>query len=255
MINVNGLKLNFAYMGYFVGNKNWIHPSVTIDTYEIIFVTNGQVFIREDDKNYSLNKGDVLLLHANHPHKGYKKSDDASFFWLHFYSENYDDSFPKYFHVKDYHNYELLFRRLNHFASIKANPAIIECELALLFLNNASAQNKSSKLFYDVADYIKINVSKALTVNSVAYNFGYSADHLSKIFIKNIGLSLKKFIDNERNSFVKSLLLNTNLTIKEIAHTAKFIDDKSLIKFFRYNNQQTPTEFRSRNFATHTNNY
>ena len=93
-----------------------------------------------------------------------------------------------------------------------------------------------------------------LTVSNIAKNYGYNPDYLSKIFIKNTGLSLKKYINKERNVYVKSLLLNTNLSIKEIAEQANFIDDGAFIKFFRYNNAQTPTEFRSKNYGTHMNN-
>ena len=82
----------------------------------------------------------------------------------------------------------------------------------------------------------------------------FAGHYSSKIFIKNTGLSLKKYINKERNVYVKSLLLNTNLTIKEIAEQTNFVDDGSFIKFFKYNNAQTPTEFRSSYYGTHTNN-
>ncbi|MBR2617116.1 MAG: helix-turn-helix transcriptional regulator [Clostridia bacterium] len=155
--------------------------------------------------------------------------------------------------MNDHYNYTLLFRRLNHLSTIGTPSAVIECEIALMLLNRHE-KAQSSKLFSEIADYIQVRVASAPTVSGVAEKFGYNPDYLSKLFIKHTGLPLKKYIDSERNGFVKSLLINTNLSIKEIASTAAFLDHGALIKFFRYNNGITPTEFRAQNFATHTNN-
>ncbi len=241
-------------MGYFVGGTGWIHPDVTIDTYEIIFVTGGTVYIREGETEYALRKGNLLVLRPHVRHAGYQKSDGMSFFWLHFHAKDYECLGGYFFRPSAFHHYALLFRRLNHLATIRADKRLIECELALMLLEIKEQHIGQSKLFSDVSDYVKVQIATAPTVASVADAFGYNPDYLSKVFVKNAGMSLKKYIDRERNGFVKSMLLNTNLTVKEIAYAARFPDDGALIKFFRYNNGQTPTEFRSSYYATHTNN-
>ncbi|MBR2988666.1 MAG: AraC family ligand binding domain-containing protein, partial [Clostridia bacterium] len=178
MIEIDGVKLEFAYMGYFVGEKDWIHPQFTLDTYEIIFVTSGTVYIQEDEKYYTLYKGDAIILRPGVMHKGYKSSDDTSFFWFHFYSNNFDGFSENLFHASDYYNYELLFRRLNHLATIGANKSIIECEIALMLLNRKYSPTQNNKLFFEVADYIKVHIANGLTVSSVAQKFGYNPDYL-----------------------------------------------------------------------------
>ena len=254
MIRAGNTELKFTNMGYFVGGEGWIHPDVTIDTYEIVFVTGGEVYIREGETDYVLKKGDLFVLRPHIRHAGYQKSDNTSFFWLHFRAEEYEEIGTYFYHPSAYHHYELLFRRLNHLATIRADKRIIECELALMLLENKVIHDGQSKLFSDVADYVKVHIAEAPTVVSVSDAFGYHPDYLSKLFVKNTGMSLKKYIDRERNGFVKSMLLNTNLTVKEIAYAAHFVDDGAFVKFFRYHSGETPTEFRSRYHATHTNN-
>ena len=63
MISIDG-KINVAFsnMGLFDTEADWIHPTVTINTYELIFVTEGEVKIREKEKNFRFKKGDMLLL-------------------------------------------------------------------------------------------------------------------------------------------------------------------------------------------------
>ena len=255
MIEFNNMQIKFSNMGYFISENDWIHPTRIIDTYEIIFVIDGEIFIREDQTKYTLSRGDFLLLKPHVQHSGYKKSNGVRFFWLHFYAENFNILNQSLYHIKDFTKYELLFKKLNHDASIKTDNTIIECELALMLLNqNNVSYNKCNKIFHEVEEYIRINVQNGLSVSSIAKKFGYNPDHLSKIFTKNASISLKKYIDIQRNNYVKNLLANTNMSLKEIAFSAGFSDDSALIKFFRYNNDKTPTEFRNLYYATHINN-
>ena len=83
MINFDGTQMQFSHMGYFNSEKPWIHPKRISNTYEIIFVTDGQVFMREEDKDYTLNKGDLLILNPNLSHEGFKESANVKFYWLH----------------------------------------------------------------------------------------------------------------------------------------------------------------------------
>ena len=172
MININDLEIEYAYMGHFVGDKDWIHPDRVIDTYEIIFVTDGQVYINEGGVDYVLEKGDALVMRPGVRHYGYKKSDDTSFFWFHFYAKNYESVGDYRFKVADYYNYELLFRRLNHLATIGAPSAVIECEFALMLLNRKMELGENNKLFFEVADYIKVHIASAPTVSFIAQTFG-----------------------------------------------------------------------------------
>ena len=74
-------------IGKFVSYGEWIHPDRVIDSYEIIFVTKGEVYIKEDGVEYHLLPDDVLILHPNLRHLGYKSSSDTEFFWMHWRGE------------------------------------------------------------------------------------------------------------------------------------------------------------------------
>ena len=75
MISIDG-KINVAFsnMGLFDTEADWIHPTVTINTYELIFVTEGEVKIREKEKNFRFKKGDMLLLEPGLEHGGTEES-------------------------------------------------------------------------------------------------------------------------------------------------------------------------------------
>ena len=66
----------FAYetVGEFRSDAEWIHPTRKIESYELIFVKEGTVYINEGGANYTLRVGDMILLEPNVIHGGWKKS-------------------------------------------------------------------------------------------------------------------------------------------------------------------------------------
>ena len=253
MIRFDDAFIDFSNMGLFVGGENLIHPETANKTHELIFVVKGQVFIEENGVFHKLNPGDMICLVPGIVHKGYKKSSGASFFWLHFFAGNY----PRFGIYKtalpDLYNCSALMKNLNHLAKTQKDKVLIESKLLSFLLETKNYGEKENKLFHDVSEYIRINVCFAPKVKDVASHFGYNADYLSRLFIKNCGFSLKKYIDRERESLISDKLLNTTMTLKEIAAECSFEDDNALIKFFTARAGCSPTAYRNKIFATHTN--
>ena len=156
--------------------------------------------------------------------------------------------------MRDFSAAVVLFKQLNHLASLQTANALIECEIAAFLLQFTQNGPVKSKLFTDVAEYIRINAESAESVAKIARRFGYNADYLSKLFAANSGLSLKKYIDKTRLDAVCSLLLSTTLTVKEIADRCGFESDNALLKFFKYHKKKTPAQYRNAICLSHTNN-
>ena len=75
-MNINDFK--YVSSGKFITVEKWIHPDRCIDTHEIIFMTEGTAYIRENQEKYILKQGDILYLEPGKNHKGYnynKKGD------------------------------------------------------------------------------------------------------------------------------------------------------------------------------------
>ena len=245
--------MNFSNMGLFVGEKGWTHPHIRTATHEIIFVVKGSAYIEENGVKYALERGDLLLLSPEYAHGGYAESDEISFYWLHFYGVNSERLCQKALRVSDFYSCVSFFAKLNHLAKTGADKAQIECMLAAFLLEKKYSGAEKNKLFYDVREYIRINVASAPKVSDIARHFGYNADYLSRVFIKNCGLSLKKFIDRQRMDCISGLLQTTLMSLKEIAAATGFDDENALIKFFGARSGCSPTAFRNRCYESHTN--
>ena len=62
--------ITYCSAGKFVSQGEWIHPDRVINSYELIFVLSGTVYINEDNVDYQLKKNEILLLSPTAHHFG-----------------------------------------------------------------------------------------------------------------------------------------------------------------------------------------
>lgn len=251
MLEINGTKFQFSNMGLFEHDGGWIHPTVTVDTYELIYVRNGTVCLREGETEYRLCKGDALLLDPHAEHGGTQHSAGfTSFYWLHFQTDSIRAfSLPKHFSPKA--SIERTLTELMHMQ--QSNRTVAELTLARLLLELGQETEYGNKKAYEIMEYIRIHACRPLTVVDVAQRFGYSPDHLSRILRREFGWDTKTAITQKRLDAIESLLLNTNDSIKELSRQCGFEDENKFVKFFKYHTKESPTQFRRRYFHVHMN--
>lgn len=249
--------LKFCYAGLFEAEGEWIHPERTESTYEIIYVTRGEVCLIEDGKEITAKKGQLILLLPEVAHKGTKKTSDVSFYWLHFSVEN--GSLP--FKTRFFESFECayLFKEILHVCNLPATPHYLVNSLLVRILAQMCLQSEENQMRYDsmaekIYEWVRINASAELTVKGIAEHFGYSADHVSRICKKNYGMGAGELINKFLLLKAKELLSNTNKYVKEIAADLRFSDDKSFIGYFKYHEGCFPSEFRNRYGKLHMNN-
>ena len=252
MITVNGTDISYSNMGLFDSDKEWIHPTVTVDTYEIIYVVEGQVHIREGETAYDLGKGDMLLLEPGVEHGGTQKSEShASFYWLHYRCTAPQVlKFPK----RSVPDEVATLRTLGELMHLQqADPVVAELAFARFLFECGKEAEYGNKRVAEITAYIRANSRFPLSVADVAGRYGYSPDHLSRMFKKELGYDAKTAIVKSRLEYIESRLLNSEYSIKEIAAQCGFEDENAFVKFFKYHTKTTPTLFRNRFFHVHIN--
>lgn len=239
-------EIKYTSCGNFISNGQWIHPDRNINSYEIIYVTKGSVYINENGKNYVIGKQEFLILEPNLRHYGYKYSSDVEFLWLHWLGEVRTTHYVKHSKVVNNYEFVLLFKQLLH---NRLNKSHDECfdYLTRLILNevyNSNVGCKTNAIAENVALWIEANNCKHNTVAEISEHFGYNSDYLNRVFRQSYNKSIKQYIDEEKIKFIKKLILNEKMTLREIAETAGFDEYKYFLKFFKYHEGFTPTEFQ-----------
>lgn len=248
----------FSYetIGEFHSDTEWIHPTRTIDSFELIFVSQGTVYIEENGEKYTLEKNEAIILEPGLIHGGWQKSLlPTDFYWFHFKT---DQKIP-FKTLKNNKNYDIkyLLKKLLHMSKTPSYEKEALDSAALLLFHELKAAEFScteSSIAHKTAEYIRINSDKNITAAKVSSHFGYNPDYMSKLFKKTFGTGIKTYIYKERMNKARDLLLNTDLSVKEIASRLSFPEENSFIKFFSYHDQISPAKFRNNYFNIHLNN-
>lgn len=246
----------FESIGEFVSDKEWIHPNRVIDTYELIMVTRGEVYIREEEKQYVLLANQCIILQPQKRHYGWRISKNpTSFYWFHFKT---DIEMPfKLNKNNEYCDVKYLLKKLLHMSNTPGYSSYSTEAAALLLFGELFKMNSCDKengLINKISEYIRINADRGVTVEETAAHFGYNADYIGKLFKNNFGVGIKKYIMSERIKKAKDLLLNTELSVKEISSQLGFSDSNNFVKYFIYHEEISPGKFRNKYFNVHMNN-
>lgn len=247
--------ISYCGAGKFVSHGEWAHPDRVINSSEVIFVIDGTVHINEEGREYHLKKDDLFLLEPNVRHFGCKESSNTSFFWMHFTGKQGILLSPKHQHINESYNLSLLFKQLLHYQSENQSEECLNYLARLILIEgfSPSKQSSANKQVAEISAWISANRDAALTVESIAGHFGYNPDYISRLFKTHCGKPLKEYIIGSKINFIKQLLLTSELSLAEIAVCTGFGDYKYFLKFFKYHEGITPTQFLRAYPKTHIN--
>ncbi|MCX7922342.1 MAG: AraC family transcriptional regulator [Clostridia bacterium] len=252
---INSFYIKHVSSGFFNSQMNWTHTRRTLVNYEIIFVTDGDLYIQEEDKQYTLSAGDILILSPYKTSFGFKTSTrKISFYWTRFSTNNLNSFEFASNYIKTFDSYKLngLFKQLFLATNAPEYPEYTADLLIALILNELSVMQKnisqkSTALIKNVAEWIRTNADCKTTVELVAHTFKYNKDYLCKLFKSSLNVGIKEFINEEKIKRAKNLLLTSNYTIKQIAEILGYDNQNLFIKFFKYHESISPAKYRNIN--------
>ncbi|MEM9920241.1 MAG: helix-turn-helix transcriptional regulator [Bacteroidota bacterium] len=131
---------------------------------------------------------------------------------------------------------------------------IIRSELHILIaklyriksLNNQLIVNrKYLSEFIQFQNLVEKQVKTHKKVHNYAKIMGISTKTLNTVSRSIVHKSAKEFIDDICTKQIKRLLINTELSIKEIAYAMGFEESTNFYKYFKRQTQLTPEQFRS----------
>ena len=160
---------------------------------------------------------------------------------------------PKHAKLSDLTRPRMLFEMMDHYNSMPEIPrGLLSNLVQVLFCDiRTQCENQifsSSSVSESVRGWVIRNCSRALTVSDTAHRFGYSAEHLSRLFAAEYGVSLKAFISEKRLAFIDSLIADRRYTEAEIASMADFASENQLAKYYKYHRGLTPARAREQMF-------
>ena len=256
--------IKYHVSGKSVNRRPMKHIARTLKDYELFFVENGVLHIKQQD-SISAKRGDVVVHIKDGDQCGTAYSENA-FYWLHFggevrvFSEREDAKkyaeeiggvcFADYFKPNDYDFAVSLLNEINRLRFDADASAVLDAltnaVLAEFARNSFEPENgyRGNKRVSEIVQYIKLNLDKEITADSLAEIFSYNAKYLAKMFSKAVGQPLGKFLEEQRIERAKSLLLAVFDGIKTIAAKIGYSDEFYFMRVFKKITHTTPTKWR-----------
>jgi AraC-like DNA-binding protein len=262
--------------GLFVSPGFGIHAERVIDSYELIFVTQGCLDIFEGARRFHLARNQSLLLHPGIRHGGaLPYTPDVNFYWAHFRVRQGSSSglvigVPKTATVRDPEGLtELFCRFISDQESGMLDPCSAAQLIALMLCSIADGDaaerpaaaargpgRERAGLVEAVHRSIESDYRSPISTSAIAKSLGYNPDYLERVFSGHEHISIMDAIHQKRIGMAKAALHNDiRRNINEIAFECGYADAGYFRRMFKRLTGLTPREFRSLYARTHINTH
>lgn len=241
-----------------------IGPRV-LDTYKLVFVLSGRGYLIQDDNTKVLLKAnDMFILFANHRHHYWADPEDPwTITWVAFNGADSLhllnaihitlDSYVRRDALTD--SIRKTMTKLIAALSDETDTYRLAAVSALFSAFNklrmnikndpAQADNEEESLVAHVAAFIEQNYYMDIDMNMICSHTHYSRSYLSRAFKSEMNVTIQDFLCETRISKARNLLLETSLSIQEVAISAGFQDSLYFSKIFRKKTGYAPREYRN----------
>ena len=112
-------------------------------------------------------------------------------------------------------------------------------------LEKKPLKQNTNTLFSRTISYINENISSDLTIDRIAENNYVSKYYLCRMFKKMLGVSIMKYILNQRLTLAKEQLINSDMNCSNIAMNLGFSSFSYFCRVFKQQEGITPSGYRS----------
>lgn len=271
--------LKYISSGNLISKQNFLHQRRNIDTNVLILIKEGTLYISQNGVNYKIGPNQYIFLKANENHFGYRASSGKlSYLWVHFLindeittvtEENYfndisernmEDSKNKIYIIPEHGEISitqrapLLFNQLldlsrqemiysDQIADYALSLLIMEISQEFIEIHQNIRQNIPPNIVR-IMEWIKANYYRPVTLTEIAEEFGYNSDYLSTLFKKSTNGTIIHYINKTRIEISKALMSAYDLSVKEVAYSCGFSDEKYFMKTFKRLEGMTPSQYK-----------
>ena len=245
--------VQMLWFGEFVSpERGWRHLTRRLYEYEMMIVTEGELFIADEDAEYHVQAGEYLIMSPTRHQHGTRVCR-CRFYWMHFNCPALPGvvSLPPHGRVQSEENIHLLAGLLlaseaESARSVRSLYLATQILLELCRGQSAAGQSASPRalLCEKVKNYVSYHRFSEIRVSDVARALGYHEKYLSAVFHEVEGVTLKHYVDDCRLEEAKRLLVETDYTVTQISYYLNFPSPHNFARFFKARAGMTAGEYR-----------
>ena len=253
------------YAGHYICRGDFHIKRRWEDSALIMLTLSGEGRLVYKKGQYALTRGSCMLIDIRNAHEYFSVGDGWEFKFLHFsgaMSEKYlsylEEHAGPVFTLADDElaRMEGIFDRIldkTEAKDIQDYPGL-SCDIYTLLTMllahenriNRSIETPGVRAMTEAVAYIRDNYMRPIGTEDIARVAGLSRSYMSELFTHTYGMPPHEYLVMFRLSVAKNLLLNTQLTVTEIAEQTGFRDIFSFSRIFKRCTGISPVRYRQR---------
>lgn len=222
----------------------------------LVYVTDGVLTVEIDGQSYPVEKNDFVFIDCRTPHI-YHSKECLSMKWIHIQGNSvfaYSELLSKRFGSPAIVNassiilqeFKILMGLLRGQNELEHSLSATVHSLLATIAESTSVSTQSTEHALSVAAaYLRQNYNEQISITDVANSVNMSIYYFTRQFHKQYGISPYEYLIMQRISNAKKLLLNTNMSTKQISKECGYNQPSTFIAAFKSRIGVTPSQFRS----------
>lgn len=240
--------LDYLYRQY---DENLSFQSHFHDSFEFIYVFEGEIQITIGDKTYTLHKKEGLLILPNQVHS-YQSQRHSKTFIIIFasgYIYQYYKTALAYCSIDPILNLEEQEDLILDLQEAEDNYLLKSRFYYLVYLYNKTKLEKRTDDIGTITQrllaYIEENYKRKISLKTISRDLGYNYNYLSTLFNQRMQTNFQDFLNEYRiNRFCLLLKEDHKTPIHELATEVGYTSLRSFHRNFRHYKKTTPKEYR-----------
>lgn len=230
--------------------------------YQIIFVERGGIIVHAPDGDVTLSAGNMILLPPNTRHD-YLYLSGCDALWVHFTGRGCEELLERFeiapfvsYYVSDTGHFRMLAEKIIReyqlrqvgFESVSCAYFVQMLALAKRRIDASLSNSTVNPIDLSPAlEDMQTNFAEKRAIVDYAKMCNISSSYFTSLFTTELGMPPYRYLTQIRISQAKHLLLNTNISISEVACSIGYDDPFYFSRIFRKCVGMSPAEFRCRN--------
>ena len=219
-------------------------------------MTEGVLFIADEEREHEVRAGEYLIMPPTLCQHGTRVCR-CRFYWLHFRCPALPASvsMPAQGSFSDADAVRAIAKKLMQAEAAEPRGVRSRYLASMLLLElreqaladapeDGGVNSSAEQLCERIKEFVFFHRFSDVKVREIARELGYHEKYLSAVFHRTEGVTLKAYIDAQRCAEAKRLLLESRLTVTEVAYYLNFPDPHSFARFFKTTAGRTSTQFR-----------
>lgn len=238
---------------YTKGGENLSFYEHMHNAFELFLVLDGESKITINDEEYTLGKGEAVLIFPNQRHSFSSKVSKHRY-WI--FSQELIKAFSSQhlYKVPKSNKFSPSERAVEMLSCVNSDDSSLKKKGALYLIlaefDSAREYVEKETLnlhFLDKAlKFVEENYMDDCSLSSASSKLGYSYSYISRHFQKSFGISYNSFVNQFRISKACYLLKNTDMSVLECALDCGYTSIYSFMRNFKSICGVTPSEYREK---------